>query len=431
VTAPREGATPSSIPAQIGDINPTNPPARPAMRFAQLVLIFLGVSATVFASDARVFASDARVGPVPAEARAKFRLAAFYTKFTDAGGIPIVASEQVSDFALLEARHLVLQLIGHRPDLLAAIAKNNVRLAVMAPTQLTTDIPEHSDLTPKDHWDKRARGLGATEARPAVSCGEENLLGYPGDPYWTENILIHEFGHVIHQRGMNTVDATFQARLTSAYEAAKRAGLWKGKYAGSNVDEYWAEGVQSWFDTNRENDSEHNHVNTRVEIKTYDPRLSALLAEVFGDGEWKYVLPAKRVPLSAHLAGYDPTRAPKFAWPERLGAPRSAPADASAPSAPSTSGPTLTALAANARPSWRSSGGGKATKVVFLNASSATIQLDWMDFEGRAKTYFTLKPGEQSESATFAGHIWRAKNERGVVLGYFIANDSPATAVVK
>jgi len=27
--------------------------------------------------------------------------------------------------------------------------------------------------------------------------------------------------------------------------------------------EYWAEAVQSWFDTNREPDHDHNHVNTR------------------------------------------------------------------------------------------------------------------------------------------------------------------------
>ena len=248
--------------------------------------MLLGKLALSFALLATALnAADTRVSAVPPDVQTSFRLAPFYTKFVDAGGIPILASDKVSDFALLEARYLVLQLIGHRPDLLAAIAKNRVRLAVMAPTQLTTDIPEHSDLTPKEYWDKRARGLGATEARPAVSCGEENLLGYPGDPYSTENILIHEFGHVIHQRGMNTVDPTFEGRLSAAYDAAKSAGLWKGKYAGSNHMEYWAEGVQSWFDTNRENDSEHNHVNTRAELKVYDRRLAALLAEVFGDGE--------------------------------------------------------------------------------------------------------------------------------------------------
>ena len=29
--------------------------------------------------------------------------------------------------------------------------------------------------------------------------------------------------------------------------------------------------VQDWFDDNRQNDSLHNHVNTRAELKEYDP----------------------------------------------------------------------------------------------------------------------------------------------------------------
>ena len=37
---------------------------------------------------------------------------------------------------------------------------------------------------------------------PSVSCGEENLLALEGDPYSTECILIHEFAHNIHLRGM-------------------------------------------------------------------------------------------------------------------------------------------------------------------------------------------------------------------------------------
>ena len=386
------------------------------------------IVAALFIVSGWLSAADVRVTPVPPEARAAFRLSPFYAKFVDAGGIPIVASEKVSDYALLEARFLVLQLIGHRPDLLAAIAKNRVRLAVMAPSELTTDIPEHSDLTPKDHWDRRARGLGATEARPAVSCGEENLLGYAGDPYSTENILIHEFGHVIHQRGLNAVDPTFERRLNAAYDAARRAGLWRNTYAGSNVAEYWAEGVQSWFDTNRENDSEHNHVNTRGELQTYDQALAALLREAFGEGEWRYAFPAKRTPSPAHLAGFDVSKAPRFSWPERLVKPTAASVEA-VPSAPAGTG-TLAVMAGNSRASWRSVGGGKATKVHFHNATASIVQLDWMDFEGRPKTYFTLRPGEQADSETFAGHIWRARTQAGALLGYFIAADQPSSAVI-
>ncbi|MEZ5430677.1 MAG: hypothetical protein R3F31_05750 [Verrucomicrobiales bacterium] len=60
------------------------------------------------------------------------------------------------------------------------------------------------------------------------------------------------------------------------------SGLRKGTYAVINKEEYWAEGVQSWFDGNRENDFEHNQVNTREELKSYDPALAKLLREIFG-----------------------------------------------------------------------------------------------------------------------------------------------------
>ena len=158
--------------------------------------------------------------------------------------------------------------------------------------------------------------MGGSETDPYCSCGEENLLCYPGDPYPTENILIHEMAHNIHLRGMNNVDPTFDTRLRATYDAAMKAGLWKGKYPSVNHHEYFAEGVQSWFDNNRENDHDHNHVNTREELIAYDPALAAMCREVFGDTELKYTRPQTR--LTGHLAGYDAAKAPAFNWPERL-----------------------------------------------------------------------------------------------------------------
>jgi hypothetical protein len=320
-------------------------------------------------------------------------------------------------------------MIGQRPDILAAIARNHVRLAVMAPTEMTTDIPEHSDLTPKDYWDKRARGLGATEARPAVSCAEENLLGYPGDPYPAENILVHEFGHVVHERGMSAIDATFDHRLLEAYDAAGRAGLWRGTYAGSNYHEYWAVGTQCWFDCSRTNDSDHNAVGTRVEIKKYDPRLAALLASVYGEGDWRYLRPAQRIPASPHLAGFDVTRARAFVWPARLLTPAERESQSAAANVPSGGG-DLPALAPSSRPAWKSAGGGQATKVTFQNTTAGPVQVDWMDYQGQPKTYFTLQPGQKVDAATYPGHAWRARDARGTVIAYFIAGLRAGVAII-
>ena len=258
-----------------------------------------------------------RVGGVPA----------FYTQQVEAGGYPIVASANVNPYALKEAAHLIDLMLAKRPDVRAAMIASGSRLCIHAWNEFTTDLPEFARLgtsphpsfpsiAGKDYWDARARGLGGSATDPHCSCGEENLLAYPGDPYSTENILIHEFAHNLHLRGLNNVDPTFDGRLKAAYVAAMKKGLWKGKYAGVNHYEYFAEGVQSWFDNNREDDHDHNHVNTRAELVDYDAGLAALCREVFGDTELKYTKPQTR--LHGHLVGYDPAKAPVFAWPDRL-----------------------------------------------------------------------------------------------------------------
>ena len=246
-------------------------------------------------------------------------LAPSYEQHLSAGGFPIVASAKVSPFALHEARYLIEKLLAGRGDIRERLIVNKVRFSIMAVDEMTTAIPEHGDLEPAKYWDRRARGLGATRRRPSVSCGEENLLRYPGDPYRQENILIHEFAHAMHGMALVDLDETFDSRLTAAYRSAVKAGLWKGKYAATNKSEYWAEGVQSWFDDNRPPDHDHNHVNTRAELRAYDPALAKLCEEVFGDGEWRYVRPAdRRIAERAHLVGYDAKAAPCFRWPDGL-----------------------------------------------------------------------------------------------------------------
>ena len=211
-------------------------------------------------------------------------LPAFYQKHLDCGGLPILSSAKVPDAALIQARKTVRRMTSKRPEILPELARRGVRVAIMAATELTTDIPEHATLAPKERWDRRARGLGATPSRPAVSGAEENLLNYPKDRYRGEDIFLHEFAHTIHTMAMVHLEPGFDAELKGLYKAARAAGLWERTYAAENAGEYFAEGVQSWFDANREADPPdgiHNAVNTRRELEAYDPALAAFIAKIF------------------------------------------------------------------------------------------------------------------------------------------------------
>ena len=214
----------------------------------------------------------------------------FYQKYVSSDGLPILSSAQVSDEALWEADYLIDQMLANRPDVREALIERGVRVMVMSPTEMTTDVPEQRHMTPKDYWDRRARGLGGR----LTSCGEENLLNLEGDRYFDENILIHEFGHCIHSQGLRRIDENFQTELQALYDKSLGAGLWVDTYAGSNASELWAEGVQSWFDCNRQSrsgkaDGVHNHVNTREELIEYDPDLAKFIEKHLGKSEWRYV----------------------------------------------------------------------------------------------------------------------------------------------
>jgi hypothetical protein len=172
---------------------------------------------------------------------------------------------------------LINLMLANRPDVRRAMIESGSRLCIIGWNEFTTDQPEFV-----------------------------RLARHP----------LREFAHNIHLRGLVNVDPTFDERLKKTYDTAMMAGLWKGKYASVNHHEYWAEGVQSWFDNNRENDHDHNHVNTREELVEYDAGLAELCREVFGNIELRYTKPQTR--LTGHLTGYDPAKAPTFQWPQRL-----------------------------------------------------------------------------------------------------------------
>jgi hypothetical protein len=262
-----------------------------------------------------------------------------------------------------------------------------------------------------------------------VSCGAENLLAYAGDPYKEENICVHEFGHALHQMGVNSIDPTFDKRLETAYETAMGAGLWKDTYAASNKNEYWAEGVQSWFDSNRENDNQHNHINTREELKKYDTGLAALLIEIFGDRSWRYQRIADRLPEErTHLRGWDVAAAPKFEWPRALVEWQEKNRKPLMSSREYLAVPLVTVNAAHAP---ASQDGKEKTMLHFFNTRRSAVKLWWIDTKGDRKLYGGIAPSGDSMQSTYAGHCWLVTDEIGNPIGHCVALEKSGKVVIE
>ena len=252
----------------------------------------------------------------------------FYKQHVVADGLLIVGSAKVSRHALGEVGYLVRKMLANRPDVRKKFVERKMYVAVMAFNEMQTDLPECRGLEP--WWDYRARGIAGGKT---VSCGEENALGFRGDPWQGENIFIHEFAHGLHAV-IGGIDERFNTRLGALYNKAKQGGRFRGYAIEGGIAEFWAEGVQAWFNCNgtirpKSGGGQSSfevigpkgqhvcHITTREQVRKYLPDYAKLLDESFRRNEWTYVPVAKRL-NEPHLRGYDPAKAPTFKWPAKV-----------------------------------------------------------------------------------------------------------------
>lgn len=246
-----------------------------------ITAIFIVLALVAFSQES----AEPKVTPPPA----RLELDSFYKKYLDANGIPIVSSWRVPDSALVQAWRIVTFMTNDLPKpVLKQMQDVGLRVGVMARYEGTTDIPEHAHLENDTtiNWDLRARGLGGDLELPLTTCAEENLLCYQIDKYHAEDILIHEFAHSIHLTGIVLINPSFNDTLQALLDKAIANGLYNNTYAQTNLYEYWAEGVQNWFNVNAEvemPDGKHNQLNTREELKAYDKPLYKLLSNYFSE----------------------------------------------------------------------------------------------------------------------------------------------------
>ena len=244
----------------------------------------------------------------------------FYAQYHDAGGLPVLGSARVPPEAIRRAARLVRAMTAHRPEWRKALVMRGYRIAVMAESEGTTDLPEQRDwkkparddprltacerkhyderigsLTDAQYWNARARGTGGQ----LTSGAAEDLLGLPTSRYFGESIFVHEVSHAVLD-AIRVQDRLLYQAVERAYAQALRDGRWRGEYASTNVNEYWAEGSQFWFESNLLAVVDGVRILNSDDLARYDPALFAALARAYGrrhrlpdDPFWRH---AARVP---------------------------------------------------------------------------------------------------------------------------------------
>lgn len=227
----------------------------------------------------------------------------FYAKHVSADGIPVLSSARVPDKALLAARDMIVGMLAHRPDLADWLVANDYRVALIAEDEALLDLPDkrhwrkparddprltrcekkHYDtrigaLSDRAYWDGRARAIGGDR----LAGSEEDVLGYRSSRYFGETIFVHEFAHNV-LFAIEGADPALYREVEQAYDAALAEGLWRDEYTVTTVQEYWAEGSQFWFDSNRLQVFDGRRILSHSDLAAYDPRLYAALEKAYGE----------------------------------------------------------------------------------------------------------------------------------------------------
>ena len=212
-------------------------------------------------------------------------------------GIEVLAGEEVDPSAIDGLADRAYNMLVLLPEYAAAIANHPIAIRVIGTAQTINKLPEFERIYfhhPGTDWRRLGRSFAGTGTIPYAAFSEENLLCSEDDRYAGEDIFLREFAITIRRYAMETIDAATSRAIEQAYGVAIAEGKWQNTLAEINSEQYWAEGVQSFFDANLEDNvedrdpiSSHNHVNTRDELRTYDRSLWAIAMSVFGDTEWR------------------------------------------------------------------------------------------------------------------------------------------------
>jgi hypothetical protein len=253
-----------------------------------------------------------RVQPSVMPPPAKFKIDPYYTKFTWARELTVVGSKQVSDEAMLKANDTIRKMFAYRHDILKAMIADGARLVVLGRKEKLSELPEVKELGMKSGFSE-VRYLDYDKDIKLLVVPEENVLGLPGDGVAGKSMVVSVFAkglyHVTSQRPVAPIakgqvqqyelrvrrlDIEFDKKLETLHAKALDKGLWRGTPAGRGRVEYWAAGVEAYFDaagTGWPPNNADRPITTREALKAYDPDLYALVDETMAYKEhvdWRF-----------------------------------------------------------------------------------------------------------------------------------------------
>ena len=216
----------------------------------------------------------------------------YYTQFlTSRDGIVVKGSSEVQPLSLEIARDIVDTMLERIPQVAALLRELGSSVVVYGLGLSSYDVPEHRMGYTLSQ--RAVDGLGGDFDNPVASVAECNLIRLLAGRYMTrypnELVFVHEFAHSIHQAGIDHLaDQTLARRLRETFANAQALDLWPGTYGMLDVSEYFATITSIWFNAqaegiNGEWDGIRGPVNTRDEMREYDPMAWRLMADIYPD----------------------------------------------------------------------------------------------------------------------------------------------------
>lgn len=242
------------------------------------------------------------------------RQKAFYNRYIDADGIPIVGNDATADYHFVSARQVMLIMTAKHPHFREKLRKGFYFVLVGggAGPEMGHDgeysfarsgekslhgVPVFQDFFRLNYFlpnGGSCHDIAIAPGSPLYERGSESynkgiasftsfcvartVLGIRS---YSMRVVVHEFTHALHLPWMHIYDPTLKGKIIAAIENAKEKGLW-GLNETSNValwHEWWAARIEDFY----------FEIGPKLTLKTveefiaYDPVTAELIMEWF---EW-------------------------------------------------------------------------------------------------------------------------------------------------